>query len=85
MQQVIDLLLYEITHKLVERYTAVGAHGGGAQLDLGLALKNRFLNVQGNCGHYAVTNIAGFKVLAVELLDGTGYMLLERALMRTSL
>ena len=85
VKQVIDLFLYEISHKLIERYTAVGTHGGGTQLNLGLTLKHRFLNIHCNGSHYAVTHVARFKLLAVKLLDGTGNMLLECALVSSAL
>ena len=85
VQQVIDLLLDKITYKLIERYATVGTHGGGAQLNLGLALKHRLFDVYGYCSHYAVTDITRLKVLAVKFLYGTCYMLLECTLMSAAL
>ena len=84
MKEVVHLLLDEIAHILIHRHS-VGAHRQRAQLDLGLALKHRFLHVDGNGRHDAVSDIAVFEVLVVELLDGLGNVLLERALMGAAL
>ena len=84
VQIVIDLSLYKITYKLINGRTT-GSHIGRAQLDFSLTFEQRFLHIDGNGSHQSVTDIGIIHVLVEIFLDGTGNMLFESTLMRTSL
>ena len=84
VQVVVYLFLDKVGHILVDRL-ASRCHQRRPQLDLGLAFKHRFLHIDGDSRHQAVADIGIFVALVEKLLDGTGYMLLESALMRASL
>ena len=83
VQVVVDLLLDEVAHIFINGL-AIGSHERRTQLDLGLTLEDGFLDIDGNGGHDARTDVAVL-VLAEELLDGLGNMLLEGTLMGTAL
>ena len=82
---IVNLGLYEVSHILVDTYTAVGHHRERTKLNLGLALEHRLLHIDGYGSHNAVANVAILEVLVIELLDGLGDMLLEGTLMSTAL
>ena len=84
MQIVIHLLLQEIAHILVDGFAAIRSHRGATQLNLRLTLEHRFLYVQGDGSHQSVSDVA-ILILAKELLDGLGYMLLKGTLMGSAL
>ena len=84
VQIVIDLSLYKITYKFIDGRTT-GSHIGRAQLDFSLTFEQRFLHIDGNGSHPSVTDIGIIHVLVEIFLDGTGNMLFESTLMRTSL
>ncbi len=81
---VVYLTLDEVAHILIDGLTS-RFHQCGTQLDLGLRLKHRLLNIDGDSGHNAVANIGVFVVFVVIFLDGLGNMLLESALVSTAL
>ena len=83
VQVVIDLLLDEVADILVDA-VAVGRHLRAAQLDLRLALEDGFLDVDGDGRHDTGTDVTVL-VLAEELLDGFGNVLLEGTLVGTAL
>ena len=94
VQIVVHLGLDEVTHIFIDRdgHWVFGIDGGRhgchrqrAELDLRLALKHRFLHVQGNSGDDASTDIDILKVFLEKLLDSLCDMLLEGALMGTAL
>ena len=84
VQEVIDFQFDEITYILVDCDTT-GSHIGRTQFGLGLALEDRFFHIDGNGGNQSVADIGIVHVLVEELFNGTGDMLLESTLMRTSL
>ena len=84
MQVVVDVLLHEVAHKLVDAL-AVGRHLGASELDLGLRLKHGFLHIDGYGRHDAVADVGVLIVLVEELLDGPGDVFLEGALVGASL
>ena len=84
MQEVIHFLLDEVAHVFVYRNPA-RAHGERTELNLGLALEHGLLDVDGDGGHDAVTDVAILEVLAIEFLDGLGDMLLEGTLVGAAL
>ena len=84
VQIVIDLSLYKITYKLINGRTT-GSHIGRAQLDFSLTFEQRFLHINGNGSYQSVTDIGIVHILVEIFLDGTGYMLFESTLVRTSL
>ena len=85
MQEVVHLVLDEVAHKLVDADSAVRLHRERAELNLCLALKLRFFDVDSNGCNDTCTDVAILIVLVVELLDSTCNVLLEGALVRTSL
>ena len=85
MQKVIHLTFDEVAHILVDAHTSVGFHGQRAQFYLGLTFKHRLLHVECDGGHQSVADVGIFKILLEKLLDGFGDMLLEGALVGTSL
>ena len=84
MQVVVDLLLHEVTDKLVYADSAFGGDGLGAQLDFGLALEHGFLDVNADGGYNAVADVHILISLAAELLDDLGDVFLEGCLMGAS-
>ena len=84
MEIVIYFLLQEIAHILIDGFASVRRHCGTSELDLRLTLEHRLLYVQCNGCHQSVSDVA-ILILAVELLDGSGDMLLEGTLMSTAL
>ena len=84
MEIVIYFLLQEIAHILIDGFASVRRHCGTSELNLRLTLKHRLLYVQCNGSHQSVSDVA-ILILAVELLDGSGDMLLEGTLMSTAL
>ena len=84
MQEVVYLKLHKVANILVDALST-GSHLQRAELNLGLTLEHRFLNIYGYGSHKSVANVGELVVLAEELLYGAGYMLLEGTLMSTSL
>ena len=84
MQIVVHLVLDEVADILVHA-DAVGAHGERSELNLGLTLEHRLLNIDGYGSHEAVADVGIFKVFVEKLLYRAGYVLLERALVSTAL
>ena len=84
VQVVVHFGLYEVAYVLVHAH-AVRTHGKRAELDLRLALEHRFLYIYGDGGNEAVAYVGIFEVLVEKLLYSLGYVLLERALVRTAL
>ena len=85
VQVVVHLGLHEVAHILVYAHPAARRHGERTELYLCLALKHGLLDVDGYGGHEPVAYVGVLEVLAVELLDGAGNVLLERALVGASL
>ena len=83
MQIVIHLLLDEVADIFVDAYT-IGSHRQRSEFDLRLTLEHRLFHVDGNGCHDTRTDIA-ILILAEEIADGTGDMLLEGTLVRTAL
>ncbi len=84
MEIVIYFLLQKIAHILIDGFAPVRRHCGTSELNLRLTLKHRLLYVQCNGSHQSVSDV-DILILAVELLDGSGDMLLEGTLMSTAL
>ncbi len=85
VEKVIHLRFHEVAHELVHADASVGFHGEGAELDFGLRFKLWFLHIDGDGSDDAGADIAVLVVLAVELLDGAGNVLLESTLVCASL
>ena len=83
VQIVIHLLLDEVADIFVDAYT-IGSHRQRSEFDLRLTLEHRLFHVDGNGCHDTRTDIA-ILILAEEIADGTGDMLLEGTLVRTAL
>ena len=83
MQIVIHLLLDEVADILVDAHT-IGSHRQRTQLNLCLTLEHRLFHIDGNRCHNTSTDVA-ILVLAEEIADGPGNMLLEGTLMSTAL
>ena len=84
VQEIVHLLFDEITHIFIHRHS-VRTHGQRTEFDLGLTFKHRFLHIDGNGRHDAVSDIPILEVLVIKLLDGLGNMLLESTLMSATL
>ena len=84
MEIVIYFLLDEITHILVDGLATIRSHRGATELNLRLTLEDWLLYVQGYGSNDTITDVA-ILILAIELLDGLGDMLLEGTLMSTAL
>ena len=84
VQIVVNLALYKVSNILVYGFTA-RLHQRRTKLNLGLRLKNRLLNVDGNSCNNTVSYICKLVVFIEKLLDRAGYMLLKSTLMRTAL
>ena len=84
MEIVVYFLLQEIAHILIDGFATIRRHRSTSELNLGLTLEDRFFYVDGNGSHQSVSYVC-ILILAVELLDSLGNMLLEGTLMRTSL
>ena len=85
MEIIVHLILDEITDEFIHRNTSIGLHSERTEFDFRLTLKLRFFHVDGNGCNDSATNIGILIVLLIEFLDGSGDMLLERTLMRTTL
>ena len=83
VHKVIDIGLYEVANKLIDG-VAIGCHYRRTKLNLGLRFENRFLNINGDGGNHAISDVAIF-VFPEEFFDSLGYMLLKCTLMSTSL
>lgn len=77
---VVYLFLDEVAHILIDGFSTIRGHRGATQLNLGLALEDRFFYIEGDGSHDTIADIA-ILVLAKILLDGLGDMLLEGTLM----
>ena len=84
MQVVVYFTLQEVAHILVNRFST-WSHLCAAKFYLCLAFKDRFLNIDGYGCHYAVPDVGIFIAFVEELLYGLSDMLLECALMRSTL
>ena len=84
MKIVVHFLLQEIAHIFIDGFSTIRSHRRTSELDFRLTFKDRFLYIDGNSRHQSVADVA-ILILAVELLDGLGNMLLESTLMSTSL
>ena len=84
MEIVVYFLLQEIAHILIDGFATIRRHRSTSELNLSLTLEDRFFYVDGNGSHQSVSDVS-ILILAVELLDSLGNMLLEGTLMRTSL
>ena len=83
MQVIVDLLFDEVAYIFINGIS-IGSHLRRTQLDLRLTLEDGFLHIDGNGSNNTRTNVT-ILVLAKELLDGLGNMLLESTLMGTAL
>ena len=84
MEIVVYFLLQEIAYILIDGFATIRRHRSTSELNLGLTLEDRFFYVDGNGSHQSVSDVS-ILILAVELFDSLGNMLLEGTLMRTSL
>ena len=84
VQIVVHFELHEVAYVLVYAF-AFGCHLQRTELNLGLTLKHRLLNIDGYGCNQTVTNVGELIVLAEKVLDGAGDVLLERALMSSAL
>lgn len=75
MEIVVYFLLQEIAHILIDGFTTIRRHRSTSELNLGLTL-NRFFYVDGNGSHQSVSDVS-ILILAVELLDSLGNMLMK--------
>ncbi len=89
---VVEVALEDVEHESLEERTVIGAvliigsKMGGAELRLGLCLKDRLLDADAKGTDKALSDILGREfLLVVELLDHTGITLTESALMGTAL
>ena len=83
VQVVVDLRLDEVAHILIDGLPT-RCHLRRAQLNLRLTLEHRLLHVDGDGGDDTVSDVA-ILVLAEELLDGAGNVLLECTLVGAAL
>ena len=83
MQIVVYALFDEVAHIFINTDT-LRRHGGRAQLDLRLTLEDGFLDIDGD-GSYDTRSDITILIFVIELLDGSGDVLLEGALMGTAL
>ena len=83
MQIVVYALFDEVAHIFINTDT-LRRHGGRAQLDLRLTLKDGFLDIDGDGGYDTRSDIT-ILIFIIELLDGSGDVLLEGALMGAAL
>ena len=74
------MLLDEVVDKLIDTYLARRSHILRTEFDFGLALENRFLDIEGNSTYDAITDIRQLLVLIEELLDSTTDGLTESGL-----
>ena len=84
VQVVVDLTLEEVADILIDGL-AIGRHERAAQLNLGLALEDRLLDIDGYGSHNTVADVGILVALVEEFLDGLGDVLLERTLVGTAL
>ena len=85
MEEVVHFGLDEVADELVEARASVGRHRGRAELHLCLALEDGLLYVDGDGGNQSVADVGELHVLVVKLLDGSGDVFLEGALVRATL
>ena len=76
VQVVIELLAEEVIEELLNT-TTVWLHILGAELGLGLTLKDGFFDLNADSGCHAIANISVVEVLPEEIFDDTGYSFLE--------
>ena len=84
VQKIVNILFDEVAHILVDTL-ASGIHRQRAQFYLRLALEHWFFHVDGYSRNNTVSDVTIFNVLAGKFLNSLCYMLLESALMSTSL
>ena len=84
VQEVVHFLFDKVAYIFIDCHSA-GNHIGRTQLRFRLTLKDRLFHIDGNGSNQSVTNVGIVHILVEIFLDGTGHMLFESTLMRTSL
>ncbi len=74
---VVEFLLDEVSHKLIDGQLTVGGHGLAAEFRLGLRLEHRFLDADRHRRDHAGTDVGKFITLPGEFLDGAAHMFAE--------
>ena len=82
---VVELLLDEVSDKLVDGQLAVGSYGLAPELGLGLRLEHWLLDAYRHGRHHAGADVGVLVSLPGEFLDGAAHVLAESGEMRASL